>query len=331
MSRPTKLQLAHLPTPLWHNAALDALVGCEVWVKRDDMTGGAEAGNKLRKLEYLLADALRSASTVVLTCGAVQSNHARATALSARGLGLGAVLLLRHSGDSAPPLQLGNALLDRLVGAELRLITPQQYASRDALLSEASASCRALGERPYVIPEGGSNGLGALGYVDAMAEVAAQLRAGQAGGSPFDAVVHAAGSGGTAAGLVLGARLHGVASEVWSIAVCDDAEYFERVTARICAEAELLDPTLSGRRAELRVFEHARGPSYGQCNDEQLSFIVQVARACGLMLDPVYTGKALFGLARLAQKPRRALFIHTGGLPGLLAEGPAFEATLAAG
>src|SRR5688572_26747389 len=147
-----RLTLAHVPTPLWRSDALDSLVGTCVWVKRDDMTAGAEAGNKVRKLEYLLADALARGATTVVTCGAVQSNHARATALCAARLGLRCLLLLRTARPKDEQPSVGNLLLDRLAGAETRFITPDQYRERARLLAEASDELSLRGEIAYVIP-----------------------------------------------------------------------------------------------------------------------------------------------------------------------------------
>jgi D-cysteine desulfhydrase len=240
-------------------------------------------------------------------------------------LGLGAVLLLRTAHpEHAPPLA-GNLLLDRLAGAELRLISPARYAERTALMAQVKAELEASGQRAFVIPEGGSNGLGALGYVDAMREVRSQLDFGLGGGPlPFDAIVHACGSGGTAAGVALGALRFGVGRHVHAIAVCDDESYFQRVIGAIVAEARSYDSSLEDA-APLTVHDTWKGPAYGVATDEQLRFIAEVARRTGLVLDPVYTGKALFGLAQLTPKPSRTLFIHTGGLPGLLAESGAFS------
>jgi D-cysteine desulfhydrase len=323
---PAKLRLANVPTPLWRHDRLDALVGTEVWVKRDDLTASGAAGNKIRKLEYLAADALAREATTLITCGGQQSNHARATAIVAAELGLRAVLLLRTADPSTPPPAVGNLMLDYLVGAEVRFITPAQYRERDALMAEVARELGARGERPYVIPEGGSNGLGSLGYVDAMAEVRAQLEAGLAGGpKPFDAIVHACGSGGTAAGTALGARRHGVALVTHSVAVCDDRAYFEPLVARLSAEMAALDPSLEPSEKP-RIHDEWKGPAYGLASQEQAAFIVEVARQTGLLLDPVYTGKALFGLRLLAPKPKRVLFLHTGGIPGLLAQSETFAA-----
>lgn len=325
---PEKLALAHLPTPLFRSDALDRLLGTRVWVKRDDFTASGASGNKIRKLEYLLADALARRASVVLTCGGQQSNHARATAILCAELGLRSVLLLRTRDPERPPPLVGNLLLDRLVGAEVRFITPEQYRERDALLAAAAQELEKQGEVPYVIPEGGSNGLGSLGYVDAMLEVRRQLDAGLAGGpAPFDAVAHACGSGGTAAGVALGSALHGVAKETLAFAVCDDRAYFDAVVARITNEAAELVPALD-RRVRPVVHDAWKGPAYGLASEEQLDFFVEVARKTGLLLDPVYTGKALFGLSRLSPKPGRVLFLHTGGLPGLLAQSDEFKARL---
>jgi D-cysteine desulfhydrase len=321
-----RLCLAHVPTPLWHNAALDRIVGTEVWVKRDDMTSGAAAGNKVRKLEFLLADAEDRSATVVLTCGGVQSNHARATAVLAAERGMRSVLFLRTDDRAAAHPVTGNLMIDRLVGASVRFVTHGDYADRDRVMAEAARDLTRNGERPYVIPEGGSNGLGAFGYVDAMGEVRAQIDA--AGVRPFDAVAHACGSGGTAAGVALGAARYDVAGVTHAMAVCNDRSHFETVIDRIVAEARQIDPSL-GATNRLIVHDTWKGPAYAVASEEQLRFVIDVARQTGLLLDPVYTGKALFGLSRLEPKPARALFIHTGGLPGLLAQSDELAALLA--
>jgi D-cysteine desulfhydrase len=326
-----RVALCHTPTPIWHNRALDALLGFELWVKRDDMTSGAAAGNKIRKLEYLLADALAHGATAVVTCGGLQSNHARATALLARELGLQPVLLLRTPDPAAPPEPVGNLLLDRLVGADIRLVTPEQYRGRAQLMAELASELSGRGERAYLIPEGGSNGVGGFGYLAAVEELADQQTAGDLP-EDLELLAVACGSGGTAAGLALGlTRFPQVARRAAAFAVCDDHAYFEEKIGRIAAEAQALDPTLDAEAAlrVLDIYDGYKGPAYGVPTTEQLDFVVAVARASGLVLEPTYTGKALFGLSRLPNKPRRALFIHTGGLPGLLAEAPLIAGALA--
>jgi len=320
-----RIRLSHLPTPLYHNKALDALVGTEVWVKRDDTNAGAASGNKIRKLEFLLAQAIDARATYVITCGGEQSNHARATALVAASLGLKTRLLLRTRDPSEPPAMSGNLLLNHLAGAEVQFISPAQYAVRDALMVAEKEKLRAIGERAYIIPEGGSNGLGALGWVEAMREIRRQLDLGLGGGpNPFDAIVHACGSGGTAAGCVMGAARFGVSSKVIAMAVCDDVAYFEGLIRAIVRESQQLSSNLS-LLAELEIHDEFKGPAYAVADDQQLRFIADVARCSGILLDPVYTGKALYGLFRLEPKPKRALFIHTGGLPGLLAQAANFD------
>jgi len=323
-----RVELVHGPTPIVARRALSDMMGVELYIKRDDATGGAEAGNKVRKLEYLLGDALEKRSTVVLTCGGTQSNHARATAIACAAIGVRCVLFLREGdGDADADAATGNLLLDRLVGAEIRWITRAEYDDRMAVMDAAARDLARAGERAYVIPEGGSNGLGSLGYVDAMEEARVQLDLGLAGRARFDAVAVACGSGGTAAGVALGARLHDVADRTFAFCVCNDAAYFERAIARIVAEARALDPELPEvPRGALVVDDRAKGPAYAVTTPEQRAFVVEVARRSGVLLDPVYTGKALYGLLRAVergdvQRGARVLFIHTGGLPGLLAQG----------
>jgi D-cysteine desulfhydrase len=338
-ARSRRIQLVHGPTPIVRRERLDEIVGAKVWIKRDDATSGAEAGNKLRKLEFLLAEALAQRADTVLTCGGIQSNHARATAIACAELGLRCVLYLRYPEkalgnpslvarrEELPPG--GNVLLDRLVGAEIHLVTRDEYAQRGAVMeSEAQRIARA-GGRPYVIPEGGSNGLGSLGYVEAMRELRAQMDLGLAGTrAPFDEIVHACGSGGTAAGVVLGAARFDVARRVRAVAVCDDAAYFERAIDRIVSEARGYDPEL-GARTPLVVDDSSRGPGYAVMDGEQKALVATVARASGTILDPVYTGKAMHALVSAVARGdvargARVLFLHTGGLPGLLAQGNEF-------
>ena len=348
-----RLHLVHGPTPIVRFSALDDLIGASVFVKRDDATSGAESGNKIRKLEFLLADAKARGARVVVTCGGLQSNHARATALTCAQLGLRSVLLLRvpdpEKARANPEALAGNVLLDRLAGADIRYVSPDEYRERGAMLEQARADSDQRGQSAYIVPEGGSNGLGSLGYVEAMRETRRQMQLGLAGdGTLFDVVAHACGSGGTAAGVGLGAEAFGVARETWAFAVCDDRTYFTKTIARIAIEARGFMPALPevafvepggadsiapDRAARIVVDDRAKGPAYGVMNDEQKKFLVRVARATGLVLDPVYTGKALFGVAAAVERGEiargaRILFLHTGGLPGLLAQGEELRSAL---
>lgn len=316
-----KLHLVHGPTPIHTNTALSRILECEVWLKRDDMTAGAEAGNKIRKLEYLLGDAITRDADTVITCGGTQSNHARATALLSRQLGLECTLVLRSESEADQAL-VGNLLLGHLAGAKIRFVTAAEYAQRETLLHGIAEELRASGAKPYVIPEGGSNGLGALGYVDAIEEITKQQKLGLLPTS-LDSVAFACGSGGTAAGVALGLSHYGLAKRADAFAVCDDKSYFEQKVAGIVAEATRRRPEL-GTPARLNIHDSFKGPAYGVMGEEQLDFLRRVALETGLVFDPVYTGKALFGLANLDDKPNRVLFIHTGGLPGLLAKAAIF-------
>jgi D-cysteine desulfhydrase len=325
-----RIPLVHAPTPIVKRPALDAMLSLDLWIKRDDVTGGGESGNKLRKLEFLLADAIARGADTVITCGGLQSNHARATALTCAALRLSSVLLLRVEDPRRTPLPKdGNVLLDRLAGAEIRLVSHAEYAQRGAVMESVASELRVKGRRPYVVPEGGSNGLGALGYTTCMREVRDQMRVGLVGdGTPFDVIVHACGSGGTAAGVALGAARYEVAKQVRAMAVCDDAAYFEKTITRIVAEARSWDASF-GQPVPIVVDDAAKGPAYAVSSREQRETLVKVARASGLVLDPVYTGKAMHGLERAVargdvRRGARVLFLHTGGLPGLLAQGGTF-------
>src|SRR6476661_231102 len=218
---PPRVRLANTPTRgHWLRYGQD--LGTKIWVKRDDQTGSELMGNKVRKLEYLLAEALHEHATHVITCGGEQSNHARATAFAATQLGMKSVLVLRTDDPARPPAPTGNILLDRLVGAELRWISRAQWRDRNRLLADEAERVRSAGGRPYIIPEGGSNALGSWGYLRAMRELVEDLAGIAAPDHPVT-VVYACGSGGTGAGLVLGWKLLGLQAlgiRVAGIAVC---------------------------------------------------------------------------------------------------------------
>jgi D-cysteine desulfhydrase len=319
---PPRLHLANIPTRgHWLRSQP------RIWVKRDDHTGSELMGNKVRKLEYLLAEAMAQEATHVITCGGEQSNHARATALAAAQLGMKSVLVLRTDDPARPPAPTGNILLDRLAGAELRWISRAQWRDRERLLADEAARVRDAGGRPYVVPEGGSNALGAWGYIRAAHELARDLDAIDA--RPLT-IVHACGSGGTSAGLVLGAKLFGFAERGIRIAcvnVCDDRAYFVAAIGRICAEADArwrLDANVTAD--ELDIVDGHVGLGYAKSRPEELATIKALAAGDGMVLDPVYTGKAFHGvLTELARDPDRfgaaIAFVHTGGLFGLFAPG----------
>ncbi len=327
---PSRLLLANLPTKVVRPprllSALLPLSGSgqappELWVKRDDLTGAELSGNKVRKLEFLLAQARREGADTVITCGGAQSNHCRATALAAAQIGLSSVLFLRTADPARPPAADGNMLLDRLCGAQLRFITPTQYQRRTELMSAMVEELAKAGRRGYVIPEGGSNALGCFGYVAAVAELLAQMPEG-----PLT-IVHAAGSGGTGAGLLLGVHLLGLPWRVVGVNVCDDRAYFVNLMAGILEEAArrhgiVEAGRLLARREDFEMLDGYVGRGYALSRPAELLLIGDVCRASGLVLDPVYTGKAMFGMVDRLREDlwalgKRIVFLHTGGMFGL--------------
>jgi D-cysteine desulfhydrase len=299
-----------------------AELGIDLLYKRDDLTGLELSGNKARKLEFLVAEAEAMGADTLVTCGGVGSNHCRATAFAAAKRGLGSVVLLRVPDPARPPAIEGNALLDRLAGAEVRYVSHDEYRRRAEILERVATELRGAGRRPYVIPEGGSNALGSFGYVAAVAELREQLPPAWREGELT--LAYAVGSGGTGAGIELGLRVLGwKGARAVGFAVCNDAPYFRVAISGICAEARQRWPELPEVRPEEVAIDDAFvGPGYALATDEGLGLIAQVARKDGVVLDPVYTGKAMLGVARRAREPgglpaARVVFIHTGGAFGL--------------
>jgi D-cysteine desulfhydrase len=307
------VQLSHWPTPLDPAPRLAVALGLgpdDLWVKRDDLTdfGG---GNKVRKLEHLVAEALAAGATVVVASGGAQSNHARATAAAAVRVGLRAVLVL---GGTALAGQPGNLALDELLGADVVLADGLFGAALDRRVEEVADRLRAAGEVPAVLPFGGSSAVGARGYVTCAAELHQQ--------APDAAhVVVAVGSGGTMAGLVAGlgpGRVLGIDTG----AITDPVR---RVAALVA--------DLGGGSGTLRLDRDQVGDGYARLTTAAATAMRLAARTEGLLLDPVYTGKALAGLASavsegIVRPGERTVFVHTGGLPGLF--GHPFAAELAA-
>jgi D-cysteine desulfhydrase len=271
----------------------------------------------VRKLEFLFAEARDQGADIVLTCGGAQSNHCRATAIAAARLGLGSRLLLRTPDTAAPPAPSANILLDRLVGADIVWVTPAEYRDRARRFETECQALRAAGRRPYVIPEGGSNALGAWGYVRCMEEMLPDL------GQPTT-VLYAAGSGGTGAGLILGKRLLGLDHvRVVGVNVCDDRAYFVAAIGDIVEDAiKRWQLDIAFSRDEIDLIDGYVGRGYALSRPEELASLVALARSEAIILDPVYTGKAFYALRQeLAQRPgslgERIVFVHTGGIYGL--------------
>ncbi len=324
-----RIDLAHLPTPLEHLTALSSLLGGpSIFVKRDDATGLATGGNKTRKLEFLIGEAIEREADTVITTGAMQSNHARQTAAAAGRAGLRCVLLLenRHPIADSTYEVGGNVLLDRILGAEIIEL------AEGTDLFEAMDICehqlRESGAEPYLIPIGGSNAVGALGYVDCAIELVEQS---ESLGVRIDHVVHATASAGTQAGLVAG--FAGLESGIPVTGVsagmpADDLSAFVFDVA--VKTAEIIGAPGSVTREMVVVDDGHVGPGYGLPTTEMLDAVELVARTEGLLLDPVYTGKAMAGLMAMIRDGRfdpddNVVFVHTGGIAGLMAYGSVFD------
>ena len=322
-----RISLATLPTPLHDAPRLRAVLGGEgrcprILIKRDDLTGLAFGGNKARKLEFLVADALHQGATRLITAGAVQSNHARATAAAARVAGLDVTLVLTTKVEQ-PPVQ-GNLLLDRLLDADVRLIP--NGSSEAAAMEEVAGELRGRGERPYIIPVGGSNAIGTLGYVAATLEIVGQLTA--LGVAPRR-LYYGNGSRGTQAGLALGAKVFSAPYQAYGIAVSPGEEVKRPRAIRIAGEAaDLLGLPIRLTDDDLPNDDRQIGPGYGILTPACIEAIQLFARTEGIFLDPVYSGKAMAGLiadirAGAIDPADSVLFLHTGGTPALFAQADA--------
>ena len=315
-----RFPLAHLPTPLEELKSLSQqLGGPELLIKRDDQTGLALGGNKTRKLEFIVGDALQQGADTLVTLGAVQSNHCRQTAAAAAKAGLRCELILN---GKIPEMANGNLLLNELLGAKLHWIERSQRAAKLAYLD---AELRTEGRKPYLIPIGGSNGVGATGYVVAMLELVEQLRQ---SGRHVDHILFGTSSGGTQAGIVLGARLAGFTGQLHGLSIDkNDPEHFEyeAEVAQIANDcAAYIGSSERLTRNSIKVVYGYKGEGYGVVGDLERDAIRLLARSEGIVLDPVYAGRAFGGLADLIRKgvfrrDETVLFWHTGGAPALFA------------
>ncbi len=315
-----RMQMAHLPTPLERLERLTAhLGGPRLLVKRDDQTGLATGGNKARKLEFLVGQALAGRADVLVTRGAPQSNHARQTAAAAAKAGLRSVLVLR---GQEPPQRTGNLLLDELLGAQIRWCGDQNPR---VALQETAEDLWNHGARPALIPYGGSNPVGAAGYAAAMEELAVQV---DAMGEQVTAIVFATSSGGTQAGLVVGARAVGFRGRVLGISVDESRDDLSARVAALAGEtASYLGRPFTFSPDDIEVDDDYLGGGYAVIGDSEREALRLFARTEGLLLDPVYTGRAAAGLIDLIRRGRfgpedTVLFWHTGGTAGLFGFGP---------
>jgi D-cysteine desulfhydrase len=320
-----RYRLAMLPTPLDETPRLSHELGVRVLMKRDDLTGFALGGNKARKLEFLVADALAQKADMLITGGGPQSNHARMTAAAARKIGVDAVLVFF---GSPPPETNGNLLLDELLGAELIYAHTDDKNETDRVLERITAERRARGRNPYLIPVGGSTVLGSISYILATGELLSQLQAIRA--KP-DYIFITTGSCGTHAGILAGCKYYGSSIPVYGITVSRPTdECRERIASLVSRTGEFLGKTMSLEPGDIVVNDKYLGACYGAPTPEGHAAIRKVAQLEGIFLDPVYTGKTMAGLVDLVARGEIArgstvVFWHTGGVPGIFGHAHDFQ------
>jgi L-cysteate sulfo-lyase len=312
-----RIPLAHLPTPLEEMPRLRAALGGgpRLLVKRDDQTGLATGGNKTRKLEFLVAEALAQKADTLVTVGGPQSNHCRQTAAAAAKMGLRCALVL--GGQPLPEAEWeGNLLLDDLLGAELHWAGDRD---RDVVVAEVAEALEIGGARPYVIPLGGSVPTGASGYVAAVEELAEQLAE---RGDHVERIVFASGSAGTQAGLLVGVKALGLGARVEGVNVDKEGDLIDKVRTLAAATATHLGLEMRFAERDFILHDAYGRPGYGVITDAEREAIRLLARTEGIICDPVYTGRALAGLIDLVRQgvfspDETILFWHTGGAAGL--------------
>ena len=327
-----RLRLGQFPTPIHRWLIPGAPQGTEVYIKREDWSGMDLGGNKVRKLEFLLADALSRECETVITIGGTQSNHCRSTAVASRLLGMDPHVILRRDGGDQDGGWDGNMLFMRLCDTDIHLVSRQEYGREgsDALLSTLSERLERDGRRPYSIPVGGSNALGTWGYVEFVEELLEQSRGltGNKDGFFFDKIVLATGSGGTAAGIALGVDMCGIRGcTVDAYGVCDSPSYFYDQAAQITSDmGHSLGTAETISAGNLLRVTQAKGRGYAVSTPCELETVARIAGATGVSLDPVYSGKAvnaMLGSMRDSPdewKDKRVLFVHTGGFIGMHAK-----------
>ena len=319
LARFPRVRLAHLPTPLEPLPRLSEALGVELWIKRDDCTGLAGGGNKTRKLEFLLGDAFEQGADTLVTQGAVQSNHVRQTAAAAAAHGLACEIILeeRTGSKAVDYTRNGNVLMDRLFGARMRSVPGG--SDMTAELEATAAEVSARGGRPYIIPGGGSNPIGALGYVDCAREIVVQA---DELDLAVDRIVTATGSAGTHAGLVAGLAVMGADIPVLGIGVRAPKPKQEENVLKLARQTAALLGRPDAVTDQMVVADcDYVGEGYGLVDGAVIEALKLAARSDGIVLDPVYTGKAMKGLIALAKAGKfegeTVVFLHTGGAQGL--------------
>ena len=314
MKTPPRLNFAHLPTPIEYLPRLSEHIGTQLYVKRDDQTGLAFGGNKTRKLEFLVAEAQAQGAKTLISAGAAQSNHCRQTAAAAARYGFKCVLVLT---GKEPQRASANLLLDKLFGAKIVWVTDRD--DRDPILQETYEQVAAEGGMPYLVPYGGSSPTGALGYAFALEELLKQ-------DDSFDWIVFATSSGGTHAGLTLGKKLFGFKGQILGTSIDEDENWLKEHVSALAADAsELLGERKQFDHTDVHATDAYCKAGYGVLTDLEREAVQLFAKYEGLLLDPVYTGRAAGGMLDLIRtgffKPTdKILFWHTGGTPSLFAD-----------
>ncbi|KAJ5077746.1 1-aminocyclopropane-1-carboxylate deaminase-related [Anaeramoeba ignava] len=317
---PEKLNLANLPTPIIHCEEFSRKLGIQIDIKQDDMTGCLTSGNKIRKLEFLLADAKKQNATIVLTCGGFQSNHSRATAVAARQVGLKSLLFLRVT-EHEKKVLAGNFLIDKLVGAQFEFITAEQYQNRSKLMKKKAEELKKIGENPYIIPEGGTNLIGIWGYIHMFNELVEQHKE-----FPYTHIYCAVGTIGTMTGLLIGRDLLDLNHvKIIGVPVCGKISHFTSKMNRLVEEFnQEFGTDLKPQNYEL--LDGYIGPGYSVPYKEEIDVIKDLAQSDGVILDTCYTGKTFYALVDQIKKNQfnsekdKILFILTGGLFSLFTE-----------
>ncbi|MEF9986419.1 MAG: D-cysteine desulfhydrase family protein [Bacteroidales bacterium] len=324
-----KLSLANLPTKIEKLERLSKELKANIYIKRDDQTGTEFSGNKIRKLEYLVKDAINKGCSLLITCGGIQSNHCRATVAVATRLGMKSAVLLRISEE--PPI-VGNYFLDKLMGADVKFCTQNEYRDhRDQIMEDMAKEYIKHGEKPYVIPEGASNAIGTFGYYNCMDEIIEQEKQLRI---KFDTIVVATGSGGTYAGLYLANEVKNLGKRVIGMAVCDNVEYFTNIAYNISTKALAYLPKYKDiilNKSNIEINDKYVGIGYALSRQQELEYIKKIAQLEGVIFDPVYTGKGMYGVYNELlpggnlKAAKNILFIHTGGLYGLFPVSETFK------
>lgn len=319
---PQKLKLGQENTPIYFLEKLSQKLRKNIYIKRDDFTGIELSGNKIRKLEYALAEAVAQGAKTIITCGALQSNHARATVAACRKIGLDVHLVLR---GNEPELYSGNLLINHIMGAKITFLTAEAFSNHLETMLDLKKRYDELGQDAYIIPVGASNGIGNFGYFNAYMEILTQEKL---LGIQFDAITCTVGSGGTYSGLLLANHFNYNRKKIIGYSVGGSKAHFEEKSRAILNESISMLRTLDNKvdfeklSFEFDIRDEYQGAGYAITNQEDIDFIKEIAQNEGLILDPVYTGKCFKGLYTDIVKGRfedanNILFIHTGGLLGL--------------